>query len=192
MEQSQKLHRMVKISLLSAIAFILMYIDIPVLPAFPWLKIDLSDVPALMGAFAFGPLTGIGIELFKNILIIIFKGTATGFVGETANFLVGISLVFPAAMIYHKNKSKKTAILGMSLGFVMIEIVGIISNVFLLLPAYGMKMAGKELTTYILAGLLPFNGIKALLVSVTTFLLYKRLSVALFKVEPMLGKPKKA
>ena len=83
-------NRFIKLSLLSAIAVILMYIDFPVIPIFPWLKIDLSNVPALMGAFAFGPLAGVIIELMKNLLILIVKGTGTGFVGELANFLVGV------------------------------------------------------------------------------------------------------
>ncbi|WP_061996292.1 ECF transporter S component [Clostridium sp. ATCC 25772] len=191
MKQEKKLNKMIKISLLSAIAFILMYVEIPVIPAFPWLRMDLSDVPALMGAFAFGPLIGVIIELFKNILIILFKGTATGLVGELANFLVGISLVLPASIIYHRKKSKKTAIIGMILGFLSIEIVAILVNIYILLPAFGMHMAGKELINYIVFGLIPFNGVKAIIVSFTTFLLYKRLSITLFKVEPMLGEPKK-
>ncbi len=188
--ENSSLDRMIKISLLSAVAVILMYIDIPLLPAFPWLKIDFSDVPALMGAFAFGPLTGVVIELLKNILILLVKGTGTGFVGEIANFLVGVSLVLPAAMIYHRNKCKKSAIIGMIVGGLSIEIIGIVVNTFLLLPAFGMKMAGAELTNYILFGLLPFNGIKAILVGIVTFVLYKRLSLAIFKVEPKLDNKK--
>ena len=64
----EKTNKMIKISLLSAIAVILMYVDVPVIPPFPWLRMDLSDVPALIGAFGFGPIAGVIIELFKNIL----------------------------------------------------------------------------------------------------------------------------
>ena len=181
--------KMIKISLLSALALILMYIDFPVIPLFPWLKIDLSDVPALIGAFGFGPLAGVVIELVKNLLILLTKGTQTGFVGEIANFLVGVSLILPAALVYHKNKSKKTAILGMFLGTVCIEVVGIIANVYFLLPVYGMKMSLEELMKYITLGLLPFNGIKAILVSVVTYIVYKKVSVSIFKAEPNFGSP---
>ena len=183
-------NRFIKLSLLSAIAVILMYIDFPVIPIFPWLKIDLSDVPALMGAFAFGPLAGVIIELMKNLLILIVKGTGTGFVGELANFLVGVALVWPAALVYKKNKTKKTAILGMVLGVLCIEVVGILANVYLLLPAYGMAMSKAELMQYVTVGLIPFNGIKSILVCGITFALYKKVSVSIFKVEPMLDKPK--
>ncbi|MDM0467755.1 ECF transporter S component [Clostridium perfringens] len=183
-------NRFIKLSLLSAIAVILMYIDFPVIPIFPWLKIDLSDVPALMGAFAFGPLAGVIIELMKNLLILIVKGTGTGFVGELANFLVGVALVWPAALVYKKNKTKKTAILGMVLGVLFIEVVGILANVYLLLPAYGMAMSKAELMQYVTVGLIPFNGIKSILVCGITYALYKKVSVSIFKVEPMLDKPK--
>ena len=183
-------NRFIKLSLLSAIAVILMYIDFPVIPIFPWLKIDLSDVPALMGAFAFGPLAGVIIELMKNLLILIVKGTGTGFVGELANFLVGVALVWPAALVYKKNKTKKTAILGMALGVLCIEVVGILANVYLLLPAYGMSMSKAELMQYVTVGLIPFNGIKSILVCGITYALYKKVSVSIFKVEPMLDKPK--
>ena len=183
-------NKFIKLSLLSAIAVILMYIDFPVIPIFPWLKIDLSDVPALMGAFAFGPLAGVIIELMKNLLILIVKGTGTAFVGELANFLVGVALVWPAAMVYKKNKTKKTAVLGMVLGILCIEVVGILANVYLLLPAYGMAMSKAELMQYVTVGLIPFNGIKAILVCGITYALYKKVSVSIFKVEPMLDKPK--
>ena len=188
--KSLNTNRFIKLSLLSAIAVILMYIDFPVIPIFPWLKIDLSDVPALMGAFAFGPLAGVIIELMKNLLILIIKGTGTGFVGEFANFLVGVALVWPAALVYKKNKTKKTAILGMVLGFLCIEVVGILANVYLLLPAYGMAMSKAELMQYVTVGLIPFNGIKSILVCGITYALYKKVSVSIFKVEPMLDKPK--
>ena len=186
-QQNKNLNKFIKISLLSAIAVVLMYMDFPIpfLP-FPWLKIDLSDVPALMGGFAFGPMAGILIELLKNLLILLVKGTGTGFVGETANFIIGVSLVAPVAWVYHRNKSKKTALLGMILGFISVQIVGIIANVYFLLPAYGMKMAANEIVQYVTIGLLPFNGVKAIIVYGVTYVLYKKVSLAIFKVDSKL------
>lgn len=175
--------KMIKISLLSALALILMYLDFPVIPIFPWLKIDLSDVPALLGAFGFGPSAGILIELIKNILVILIKGSSTGLVGEVANFLVGVALILPASLMYNRNKNKKSAILGMILGLVCIEVVGIVANVYFLLPAYGMKMSSAEIMKYVTVGLIPFNGIKAIIVSVLTYVLYKKVSVLIFKSE---------
>ena len=179
-------NKMIKISLLSAIAIVLMYFDFPIIPAFAWLKIDLSDVPALIGAFGFGPIAGVLIELIKNLLIPLIKGSQTGFVGETANFLIGVSLILPASFIYYRNKSKKSAMLGMITGGAFMEVVGVIANVYFLLPAYGMTMPADVLQNYIWA-LIAFNGIKAVMISVVTYALYKRISVSIFNVAPNFG-----
>lgn len=187
-----KTSKMIKLSLLSAVALILMYFDFPVIPMFAWLKMDLSDVPALLGTFGFGPLAGVLIELIKNLLILITKGTQTGFVGEAANFLIGTALILPAGIIYHKSKSKKTAILGMIIGGILMEVVAVFANVYFLIPAYGLKMSAEEVMKYVTAGLIPFNGIKAVLVSTLTYILYKKVSVSVFKAEPDFGSPKKA
>ena len=188
---TKNLNKMIKISLLAAISLVLMYFDFPIIPAFPWLKIDLSEVPALMGGFAYGPIAGGIIVILKVFLRFLIKGTETGFVGEAANIIVGLALVMPAAWIYHRNKSKKTAILGMVLGALVMQVSGIISNVYFLLPAYGMHLEGSALVNYILLGLVPFNGVKAFIVSIGTYLLYKRVSVAIFKVDHHFGKVKK-
>lgn len=188
---TKKLDKSIKIAVLGAIAFILMFIEIPVIPMFPWLKMDLSEVPVLMGAFAFGPLAGISVEALKLLLHLMIKGTSTGGVGELANLLVGVALVVPAAFIYNRKKSKKAAILGMIIGTICMEVVGILANVYLLLPAYGMRMESAQLMQYVTVGLIPFNGVKAILVSIITFILYKRVSVSIFKVESELGKKRK-
>lgn len=191
-QQTKNLNKLIKIALLSAIAVVLMYFDfvVPFIP-FSWLKIDLSDVPALMGAFAFGPMAGVVIELLKNILIIIVKGSETMLVGQLANFIVGCAFVVPAAWVYHRNKSKKSAILGMLLGTLSIEIVGILANIYILLPAFGMAMAKDELIKYVTIGLIPLNGLKSILVSVITYILYKRVSLAIFNVDSNFEKVEK-
>ena len=111
MNTSTKLNKMIKVAVLVAISVVLMYFDFPIIPAFPWLMIDLSEIPALMGGFAYGPITGGVIVILKVLLRFLLKGTGTGFVGEVANIIIGLALVVPAAWIYHRNKSKKTAIL---------------------------------------------------------------------------------
>lgn len=189
-QSNTKLSKMIKISLLGAIAVILMFIEFPVLPAFPWLKMDLSELPVLMGAFAFGPGVGIIVEALKIVLHLLLKGTQTGFVGELANFIVGVALVVPASYIYQRNKSKKTAIIGMIIGTITMEIVAVLANIYLLMPLYGMVYSAEQTLQYVAAGLLPFNGIKAIMVSVVTFAVYKKVSVAIFKVDSGFGKKK--
>ena len=187
----KSVNKMIKISLLVAMAVVLMYFDFPVIPLFPWLKIDLSEVPALMGGFAYGPLTGGVIIILKVLLRFLIKGTETGFIGEIANIIVGVSLVIPAAWIYNRNKSKKSAIIGMIVGGIIMEILGILANIYLLLPAYGMQMEPAQLSQYVIIGLLPFNGVKALIVGVITYLLYKKVSIAIFKVDSKFNKSNK-
>lgn len=187
----KSVNKMIKISLLVAMAVVLMYFDFPVIPLFPWLKIDLSEVPALMGGFAYGPLTGGVIIILKVLLRFLIKGTETGFIGEIANIIVGVSLVVPAAWIYNRNKSKKSAIIGMIVGGIIMEVLGILANIYLLLPAYGMQMEPAQLSQYVIIGLLPFNGVKALIVGVITYLLYKKVSLAIFKVDSKFNKSNK-
>lgn len=189
MNTNKKLNIYIKIGILSAIAFVLMLFEFPI-TIFPWLKLDVSDMPALMGAFAFGPLAGIIIEFMKNLLQLALTGTTTAGVGELANFLIGISFVVPAAVIYKKFRTRTSAIVGMFVGTISIIIVGILANVYILLPLYGMHMSGAELSKYILVGLIPINGLKAIINSVVTLALYKKLSKTIFKVDPMMVRNK--
>lgn len=193
MNNSRKLlsvKNMAKISILSVIAFLLMQIEFP-LPIFPgFLKIDISDLPAVIGGFALGPVVGILIELFKNLMHLI--RTSTAGVGELANFLVGISLVVPSSLIYFKNKSKKNAIIGLLVGTVCMGIVGALVNYFILLPFYSTAMKFPmeaivnmgnivnskivDVKTLIIYAIIPFNIIKGLILSFFTVLVYKRIS----------------
>ncbi|WP_195986289.1 ECF transporter S component [Clostridium sp. D53t1_180928_C8] len=191
MNSSTNLNKTIKVSLLVAISVVLMYFDFPIIPAFPWLQIDLSEVPALMGGFAYGPITGGIIVILKVILRFLLKGTGTAFVGEIANIIVGLALVVPAAYIYHRNKSKRTAIIGMVSGALVMQIAGILANIYILLPLYGMKMEGATLANYVFLGVVPFNAVKALIVSVITYLLYKKVSRVIFKVDSKFENTKK-
>ncbi len=188
MNRQSSVNLMVKIALLSVISFVIMFIEFP-LPFFPpFLKIDLSDIGALIGAFAFGPVAGIAIELLKNILHL-FR-TSTGGVGELANFLVGAALVAPAGFIYSKKKSMKTALIGLTVGTVVMALLGAFANYFILIPFYEnfmpidqiiqMAQAANalivDLNGYILYAVIPFNLLKGIAVSVITLLVYKRIS----------------
>lgn len=189
MSKKLKVNKLVKMSLLAGISAVLMMFSISIIPIFPWLKIDLADVPALIGAFAFGPLAGVIITIIKLALNLILTGTQTAGVGELANFLIGISMIVPASFIYHRNKTKKNAIIGIVVGAISLQLIAIFANVYLLLPLYGITPEGGTMN-YIVAGLLPFNILKAVIVGVVTFLLYKKISVAVFKEDAFLSHKK--
>lgn len=194
--KSKNLSKMIKISILSAIALILMFFEFA-LPIFPdFLKIDLSEVPVLIGAFALGPLSGILIELMKNLLHFVIKSQTAG-IGEMANFLVGCSFVLPAAYIYSKNKTRKGAMVGLLLGVVIMVISASLLNYFVLLPLYekvlGFPISAivewaskvnkniKDVNSLIVYSIAPFNLLKGTFASLITILIYKRVSPILHK-----------
>ncbi|MDO5712953.1 MAG: ECF transporter S component [Tissierellia bacterium] len=188
---------MVKVSVLSVIAYMLMYIDFPLgFIAPPFIKMDISDMPALIGGFAMGPVVGVGIELFKNILHILLKGTSTGGVGELSNFLIGSIFVFTAATIYKKHRTYKGAFFGLLAGIIAMTVLATVSNYFVVFPLYAKLMVPMEtiiemgsavspritdLWTMMIYSIAPFNILKGLLVSAVTMLLYKRVSHILHK-----------
>ncbi|KPU26902.1 membrane protein [Caloranaerobacter sp. TR13] len=186
-----------KISVLSVLAFLIMYIEVPLWFTPEFLKIDLSDIPALIGAFALGPMAGVIIEFVKNILHLVIKGTVTMGVGELANFLIGSVLVYTASYIYHKNRTFKNAALGMIIGTIMMTIVASLSNYYFLIPFYAklfgapinafVEMGAKvnkfvaDYKTFILFAIVPFNLLKGTVVSLATIVLYKKISPILHK-----------
>lgn len=194
--KDQRLNKLIKVSLLSAIAFLLMFIEFP-LPIFPaFLKVDISDLPALIGAFALGPVPGVSIEFLKNILHLIFRNDSMG-VGELANFLVGAILVFTSGVIYKRSKTKRNAFISVLVGAIAMSIGAAILNYFVFLPLYetvlhfpikavvamgtAINPSIKNLNTLIIWAIIPFNLFKALIVGGITLLMYKRISPILHK-----------
>ncbi len=181
-----------QIGILSAVAFLLMTIEFPLwfLPGF--YKLDLSEIPVLIGAFAMGPLAGAGIELVKVLLYFFLHGSSTFGVGDFASFLIGCCLAVPAALIYERKKTKKNALLGMAAGTLLMTVAGALANAYVLLPLYSaafhMPMAElvamgtkinpsiTDLSSFVFLAVVPFNLLKGAVVSAFTFLLYKRVS----------------
>lgn len=130
-------------ALLSTIAYILAFAEFPVPLSPAFARMDLSDFPALIGAFAFGPVAGLLIELVKNALQLF--STSTGGIGELANFLMGASFVFTAGLIYRCHKTKKTAWIAGIVGSVVMGIVAATANYFILLPLFEQFMPLEQL-----------------------------------------------
>jgi riboflavin transporter len=188
-------NKLVKISVLSVMAFIIMLFEM-VVPFFPaFLKMDFSDVPALLGSFALGPVAGVVIQLLKNILHIVLRGTATGGVGELGNFLVGSIFVGTAGMIYQIKKDKKHAIIGMIAASIAMGIAGALANYYLLIPFYAKIMPIEaiinmgtvvnpniiSIKSLVLYGVTPFNLLKGIVISIMVALIYKKITPILHK-----------
>ncbi|MDU2201835.1 MAG: ECF transporter S component, partial [Anaerococcus hydrogenalis] len=134
----RKLRNMVKVGILAAMSFILMFVQFPIPVAPPFMKVDLADVPALIGGFSMGPIYGVLIQLIKNILNL--SKTSTYGVGEISNFVVGGLFVFVSSSIYKKNKTKENATIAMICGMLVMTLAATLSNAFVIFPLYGKAM----------------------------------------------------
>ena len=181
---------LVKISILSAIGYILMFISVPLPMLFPeFLKIDISDLTALLGGISLGPMAGVTIAFLKNLLQFITGMSTTGGVGEFANFLIGGSFVFTVSYIYSKKRNIQGVIIGLVSGIVVMTMVGCIANYFIILPFYAtigwsidavvsmgaaINPAIDSKMSFIIWMVAPFNILKSGLMSLLTLPMYKK------------------
>lgn len=193
-------------AIFSAMAGVLMFIEIPLFFAPSFYEIDLSEIPIMICTFYLGPVAGVVAELLKIIVKLVLKGTSTAFVGDFANFVVGCSFVLPASCVYHMKKSKRGALIGMIVGTVIMTIFGSLFNAVYLLPTFaelfGMPLenivgmghdinsAINSVSTLVLFAVVPFNLLKGAIVTVLTMLLYKRISPLLHKGDRKLQEKK--
>jgi riboflavin transporter FmnP len=175
-------------AVLAAISFALQFLELPMPLSPSFAKFDFSDLPALIGAFAYGPLWGVVIELVKNLLHLTVS--STGGIGELANFVIGSALVFPAGLIYMRNKTRRTALIGCAVGSVCMGVMAMVMNYFVLLPMFEIFMPLEEVIAafsetlpfihtkfdVVLLNALPMNILKGAVISLITMLLYKHLS----------------
>ena len=199
--EHKKTHHIAVAAMLTAVAFVLQFVEfsIPIMPAF--IKLDISDLPALLGTYALGPLYGVAIQLVKNILHLPF-GSSAG-VGELSNFLLGAIFVLAAGLFYKHRKSRKTALWGSIAGAAAMALICLPLNYFVVYPAYvviyglplegiiGMYQAilgsianiptGNALFNCLLVFNVPFTLFKGAINVVLCFLIYKPLSPILHK-----------
>ena len=184
--------KLTMIGMFSAIAAILMIFEFPMPFAPSFYKLDFSEIPVLITAFAFGPVAGVMVEFCKIVLNLLMDSTTTAFVGELANFMVGCSFILPASIIYLHKKNRKSAVIGCVIGTICLTIFGTSFNAIYLVPKfaelYGMPLeaiigmgtainpAITDLTTLVMFAVAPLNIIKGVSVSVITMLIYKKLS----------------
>ena len=184
---------LVLMAMFSALAAVLMLWEFPIPFIAPnFYEIDLSEIPILVGSFIMGPVSGVIMEAIKIILKLLIKGTSTAYVGDFANFCVGVCLVVPASIIYQKHKTKKNAFIGMLVGTFFMAVEGVVLNYFVMIPFY-VKAFGMPLEAIIGAGakiqplvtnklsftivcVAPFNIVKGIIVSLVTALIYKHIS----------------
>ena len=185
--------KLVMTAMLSAVSLVLMFVEFPIPALIPsFIKMDISELPALVGSFSLGPVAGIVICLLKNLLHILIKGTSSAGVGELCNFLLGVCFVVPAGLIYKYRHGRKGAIIGCFVGAAIMAVLSVPVNYFITYPAYvkfyglpleaiiGMYKAILPSVDSLLECLtifnLPFTFVKGLLDAAITILVYKRIS----------------
>ena len=187
MKKNLSTQYLTRIAVLTALASILFMIEIPIVAFY---KLDLSNLPVLLGAFSMGPGAGLAILLLKSVIGMLHSTSM--YVGELADFIMGAAMVLPAALIYKANKTRKGALIGMVVGTVTMIVVAVLVNWQIMIPfymnAYGMPMEAVigmataavpfvntewELLMYVTA---PFNLLKGVVLSLLTYVMYKRLS----------------
>ena len=188
------IRRIASCAILSAMAAILMYLEISptllLLPFPDFLKFDLSEIPVLIGTFALGPVWGVVIELIKNLIHLPASGTMG--VGELSNFLTGSIFVLTAGLIYRKIRTKKGAAISMIIATIVLSAASVPVNYFINLPFYAkafnfpleaiiatsakVNPLVKDTVSLLLAVFVPFNLIKGTVVGIVTFFVYKPIS----------------
>ncbi|MCL2016681.1 MAG: ECF transporter S component [Defluviitaleaceae bacterium] len=189
---------MVRAALLGALGAVLMQFSTP-LAIFPgFLQLDISDLPALVGAITTGPLTALLAVLIKNLLDPIIFGTNTGGIGNFANFIMGTALVVPIGIIYQRHKNVQGYLLGSAVGIVSLVIAAALTNYFILLPLFTQLFMPMEtiigianavnsnvnsVFTLILLAIVPFNLVKGGIVVVLGYGLYRALKPVLRQLQ---------
>ncbi|MBQ8382707.1 MAG: ECF transporter S component [Clostridia bacterium] len=183
-----RIWRIAMTALLSALATVLMMLSfsVPFMPSF--IKLDFSELPALLASFSLGPISGVAVCLIKNLINLPL--TTTGGVGELANFLMGVTFVLPAGLIYRYRKTRLGALIASGSGALAMALCSLPLNYFVSYPAYtkflpidaivGMYQALLPSMDGLLMCLvtfnMPFTLLKGLLDVLLCFLIYKPLS----------------
>lgn len=182
-------------AMLGAICCILLHIDFPLPFLPPFMNFDMAGMVELIGGFAMGPLQAVGIISIKILLKLATEGTSSAFTGELQNFLLSCAYVLPPVLLYHQNKTKKTAVIGMGISSLFTAAVAIFTNLYIIIPFY-MTLMGQDMAYFVamcteanplvkdaftlaLLGIVPFNLIKCGINSLAAFVLYKRVSPVL-------------
>jgi riboflavin transporter FmnP len=185
-----------KMALLSVMAAIIMnFTEMSLATIFPeFLKIEVSEVPAIIGILAVHPLAGVVIVVLKNILKAFMFGTKTAYVGELANLAVSLGYILPLTFIVRKRRDIKAVSLGIILGVAGIAIVGGLINYFVMIPLYAKLFIPMEAIiemghiinpnivnklTLVLYAIVPFNIFKGTIVAVVSILIVKSMQPAI-------------
>lgn len=172
-----RLERLIIISILAALSFILMLIQFPIPFLPPFLTVDFSDIPAFIGFILFGGVAGSLIIIMKIVLYGLLMASEP--IGPLANMLAAFSLLLPIYFIHERYRTKKSLLVGFAAGIIVLTVMMAVLNYFVLLPMYGIIIDHSDLIenirAVVTAGIIPFNLIKGILVCLVAYLVYVKL-----------------
>ncbi|WP_066192613.1 MULTISPECIES: ECF transporter S component [Gracilibacillus] len=176
---SGNLYRLIVLSIMGTIAVVLMFLSFPLPFLPPYLRIDISDIPALVAGVIFSPMAGVLVVAIKNILYLLITAISDP-IGVVANFVAGVLFIVPVAYMFKKHRTKRSVIHGLLIGTVFMAVGMAVTNYFLFLPAYSLFMGWDSMSQAVklhtvLIGFLPFNFIKGIAVGILFLLLFGKL-----------------
>ncbi|MHC5269698.1 ECF transporter S component [Enterococcus sp. LJL98] len=180
---SNKVQKMVSVSMFAAMGLVMQFVSFPILPVFPFLKVDFSDIPVLLSMFLYGPLAGVLTAFIRSTLHTLLTGLSPqNLVGDIASFIATSIFTLPIYYIFRRGTGSLNKILGMVTGILSMSLVLSIANYFIITPLYlfffgvtADQFLGMSLASYVVVGIFPFNLIKGMMVSVVFLVLHAKL-----------------
>lgn len=167
--------KLVRIAVLSALSIVLvMYVKFPIIPSAPFLEYEPGDVPMLIGAFMYGPLTGLLMTIIVSTIQAFTVSAAAGWVGLVMHVIATGTLVVVSGAIYRKFHTLKGAFAALAAGAISMTLVMIPSNLFFTVRFYGIPH--DAVVAMLPTAVLPFNIIKSFANSIIVLVVYKPLS----------------
>ena len=163
--------KLATMAMLVALAYAVMAaVHLPLMPAASFLKYDPKDVVLLIGAFLYGPISGVAMSFTVCFLemITISEDPLYGFV---MNFVASAAFILPAATLYHRRRTMRGAIVGLALSVVSMTAVMLLWN-YIVTPIY-MQTERSAVVGMLLPIILPFNLIKSVLNAALVLVLYQ-------------------
>jgi riboflavin transporter FmnP len=176
-KQRYNTRSLVRMAILGAMGFALMYLEFPLPFLPPFLKYDFGDMPTIVAGFAMGPSAGLISQLIKVMIFFLSGKGSAGVIGAAANLVAGGTLTVISSLVFrHKSRSMALALI---IGTFAMVVTTTITNIYVFLPLYGVP--SDQVMPIVIGGTIPFNFIKGLITSTATILVYRRFRSIIMK-----------
>ncbi|MGL4696297.1 ECF transporter S component [Enterococcus larvae] len=194
--RNSKVQKMVGVAMLAALGAALQFVGFPLLPAVPFLKVDFSDIPVMISMFLYGPLAGIVTAFIRSILHLVLTGPSPqNMVGDVASFLATTLFTLPMYYFFKRGSHKMiNKVSGIVTGILAMTIFMSVANYFVITPLYlslygvtAQSFLGRSMESYIAVGIVPFNLLKGVIISVVFMVFYAKILPWLSRKQSSVG-----